>query len=221
MSRSFLQPCTLALHVAAVAAAQNVLLIVVDNLRPALGVYGDPVAVTPAMDALARNATVFANAVCQVAWCAPSRNSFLSGRRPAVTEAYNFLDSFREVGPDWVTLPGAFRNAGYYTTSLGKVFHPGLPLDGDAALSWSDDPYAPSKPACPNATMSCAAAPGTLDVDAASTDMLLSRLAARPPGQPFFAALGLQAPRLPCVNYVPRTRRVRLSGSTRGTGNQV
>ena len=177
----------------------NVLLIVVDNLRPALGSYGDQLAVTPAIDAFAINATIFANAICQVAWCAPSRNSFLSGRRPGVTEAYNFLDSFREVGPTWVTLPGAFRNAGYYTTSLGKVFHPGLPPDNDAVLSWSDEPFAPSKPGCPNDTMTCAATPETPDVDAASTDELISRLVARPTGKPFFAALGLQAPRLPWV----------------------
>ena len=81
----------------------NVLLIV-------LGSYGNQLAVTAAIDAFAIDATIFANAICQVAWCAPSRNSFLSGRRPAVTETYNFLDSFREVGPNWVTLPG---NAGY------------------------------------------------------------------------------------------------------------
>lgn len=189
----------LAATASAAPALNNVLFIIVDNLRPALGAYGDPLAVTPEMDELALNSTLFANVNTQFAWCAPSRNSFLSGRRPAITESYNFLDSFREVGPNWTSLPGAFRAAGFYTTSLGKVFHPGLPPDNDAAQSWSDTPFAPSKPDCPGWTMACAATPGTFDVDEESTNELLARLAARPAGRPFFAALGLQAPRLPWV----------------------
>ena len=53
--------------------AKSILFIVVDDLRPALrGAYGAPT-VTPNLDALARNATVFHNAYCQYAYCAPSR----------------------------------------------------------------------------------------------------------------------------------------------------
>jgi iduronate 2-sulfatase len=186
----------------AAAAPPNVLLIILDNLSPRLGAYGHPTVLTPSMDALAASGTLFTTALTQFPWCAPSRNSFLSGRRPQVTRALNFLDSFREgAGADWVTLPGAFRAAGYYTTSCGKVFHPSLPPDGDAALSWSDAPYAPPKPGCPGGAMACALPPGALDVDAAATTQLLARLAAARSAsgaqQPFFAALGLQAPRLP------------------------
>ena len=173
----------------------------VDNLRPALGAYGDAAAVTPEMDALAAapTATLFADAQCQVAWCAPSRNSFLSGRRPAETRALNFLDSFREAGPAWTTLPGYFLQHGFYTTSVGKVFHPNLPADGDFPLSWSDAPFAPEKRPCPGGTMFCALAPGGADADAAAADEALARLAGRPRDRPFFLALGLQAPRLPWV----------------------
>ena len=186
----------------AAAAPPNVLLIILDNLSPRLGAYGHPTVLTPSMDALAASGTLFTTALTQFPWCAPSRNSFLSGRRPQVTRALNFLDSFREgAGADWVTLPGAFRAAGYYTTSCGKVFHPSLPPDGDAALSWSDAPFAPPKPGCPGGAMACALPPGALDVDAAATTQLLARLAAARSAsgaqQPFFAALGLQAPRLP------------------------
>jgi len=148
------------------------------------------------MDALANASTVFANANCQIAWCAPSRNSFLSGRRPQVTQAYNFLDSFREVGPEWVTLPGYFRSAGFYTTSVGKVFHPDLPPNYDANLSWSDAPVLPSKATC-HGNMMCQLPPGAADADAEAAEALIARLAARPPAQPFFAALGFQGPRLP------------------------
>lgn len=179
-------------------AALNVLLVIVDNLRPALGAYGNDVVVTPSFDRLAGGGTVFANTHAQIAWCAPSRNSFLSGRRPQVTKAFNFVDSFREAGPAWTTLPGVFRGAGYYATSVGKVFHPNLPPNFDAALSWSDAPFCPDKVPCPNHTMTCELAASDTDVDEAATDELLARLAARPKGN-FFAAIGFQAPRLPWV----------------------
>ena len=44
----------------------NVLLVIVDDLRPALGCYGDSLAVTPNIDALASDATVFTRAYAQV-----------------------------------------------------------------------------------------------------------------------------------------------------------
>ncbi len=179
-------------------ALLNVLWLLVDNLGPRLGSYGEPTVQSPYLDALAATSTVFSNAHCQVAWCAPSRNSFLSGRRPQVTQAYNFLDSFREgAGANWTTLPGYFLSHGYYVTGSGKVFHPSLPAAGDFPWSWSDEVFAPSKAPCPNATMFCALPAGAADVDAAATDALLARLRARRGGRPFFAVLGLQAPRLP------------------------
>jgi hypothetical protein len=175
----------------------NVLLIIVDNLRPQLASYDSGAAtITPRLDAFAANATVFANANCQIAWCAPSRNSFLSGRRPAATRAWNFLDDFRGAGPDWTTLPGYFLHSGYYATATGKVFHPDLPRAFDYPASWSDAVDCPSKKPCPNGTMACALPAGDADVDAAAADALIARLAARPAGRPFFAALGLQGPRL-------------------------
>ena len=188
---------------AAAGPATNVLLVVVDNLRPAIGAYGDASVVTPTIDAFAAQSALFAGAHCQVAWCAPSRNSFLSGRRPQVTRALNFLDSFREApgAEQWVTLPGAFKASGFYTTGVGKVFHPNLPPAFDFPASWSDAPVCPTKEGCPGATMSCPLPPSRADADVAAIDELLARLgnssgAGRPP---FFAAIGFQSPRLPWV----------------------
>ena len=201
--RSFQFLLLLLLRVAAPAPSasfNNILLIVVDNFRPQFSSYGDSVVITPHLNAFAANgSTLFSNANCQVAWCAPSRNSFLSGRRPSVTRAWNFLDSFREAGPAWVTLPGYFLNAGFYATGTGKVFHPELPANFDYPLSWSDEVFCPEKRGCPNSTMACTLPAGDVDADAAATDELLSRLASRPAGTPFFAAIGFQGPRLPWV----------------------
>nr|XP_045621572.1 iduronate 2-sulfatase-like isoform X2 [Procambarus clarkii] len=67
----------------------NVLLIVVDDLRPILGCYGDTLALTPNIDSLARHGTVFTRAFAQQALCGPSRTSFLTSRRPDTTKLYD------------------------------------------------------------------------------------------------------------------------------------
>jgi hypothetical protein len=79
-------------------AAINVLFIVCDDLRTQLKTYGhaDYMA-TPHIDALAAESLVFERAYTNYPYCAPSRNSFMSGRMPSKTRAWNFLDHFREV----------------------------------------------------------------------------------------------------------------------------
>ena len=76
--------------------AKNVLYILVDDLRPSLSPYGQTQVHTPNIQKLADNATVFLRAYCQEAVCSPSRNSFLSGRRPDHTRAWNFINHFRQ-----------------------------------------------------------------------------------------------------------------------------
>ena len=95
----------------------NVMLIVVDNWRPEAGAYGVGDVLTPHIDKLASQGTLFSRAYCQVAWCSPSRNSFLSGRQPDVTQAWNFLTSFRDApgGERFITLPQYFKEHGYFT----------------------------------------------------------------------------------------------------------
>ncbi len=123
---------------------RNVLLIVVDDLRPQLNVpYGFSETITPSIDALAESASsvTFLNAYCQMAVCSPSRNSFMTGRRPDTTRVWNFIDSFRDktVGADWTTMPGYFKQNGYFTTGAGKLFHPGSPKNNDYPTSWTED----------------------------------------------------------------------------------
>ena len=61
----------------------NVLLILVDDLKPALGVYGDRTAITPNMDRLAERGVRFDLAYANQAVCAPSRINLMSGAQTA------------------------------------------------------------------------------------------------------------------------------------------
>ena len=101
----------------------NVLFIVIDDLRPTLRCYGDPIAVTPNMDRLARQGTLFESAYCQLAVCSPSRLSLMTGLRPDTIRVWDLGTHFRDAIPDVVTLPQYFKNHGYYTQSIGKIYH--------------------------------------------------------------------------------------------------
>ena len=99
------------------------LLILVDDLRPALGAYGDPTARTPRLDRLAAESVLFERAYVHQAICAPSRMHLLSGLRPETVRLDNLDTLFVERFPDHVTLPQHFRQNGYQTVSVGKVYH--------------------------------------------------------------------------------------------------
>jgi len=121
---------------AALPEDYNVLFIAVDDLRPLLGCYGDPVARTPNIDRLAADGALFIRAYCQEALCAPSRSSLMTGRRPDTIKVCNLEARFRDTMPDVVTLPQHFKQQGYHAVSIGKVYHAG---QNDQA-SWSE-PY--------------------------------------------------------------------------------
>ena len=128
----FFSSCNL-IHrpVSADEPVRNVLLIVSDDLKAsALGCYGNTVCQTPNIDSLARRGMVFDNAYCQGTWCAPSRQSFMFSR---------YQDN------QGVNLGEHFRNNGWYSARVGKIYHmrvPGDIIDGtdgqDVASSWTE-----------------------------------------------------------------------------------
>ena len=115
----------------------NVLFIAVDDLRPELGCYGVNEVHSPHIDELASEGVVFDRAYCQQSVCAPSRASVLTGCRPDTTGIYDLQTPVRSVMPDVVTLPEHFKNHGYTTRSIGKIYH----HRQDDPQGWSSEPH--------------------------------------------------------------------------------
>lgn len=97
---------------------RNVLYILVDDLRTALGCYGDPTAKTPAIDRLSASGVQFDRAYVNYPICGPSRASFLSGLRPQTRNDFGWT-----YPKNRVLLPAWFKQHGYFTAEFGKVFH--------------------------------------------------------------------------------------------------
>ena len=111
----------------------NVLFIAVDDLNDWLGcMQGYPGVKTPNMDRLAARGVLFQNAHCQAPLCGPSRASLMTGLRPSTTGIYGMIDddsirSNNKTTADITFLPGYFRQQGYRTMGIGKLFHQHAP----------------------------------------------------------------------------------------------
>lgn len=207
----------------------NVLFIASDDMRPQLGCYGDTVVKSPNLDALAKRGMVFHRSYVQQALCSPSRISMLSGRYPATTQIFEIGRTLRTTMPEITTLPQHFKNEGYHTRSLGKIYHVGI--DDDA--SWTIPAWHSKKPRTSEATKAAvakyvadakaegreipqkgkgsrnAAVPAFEAVDCADEDLLDGDTAseaikqlkehAEHPDRPFFLAVGFANPHVPWI----------------------
>ncbi|MEW4486560.1 sulfatase [Thalassoglobus sp. JC818] len=120
----------------------NVLMIAVDDLRPELACFGASHIHSPNIDRLAQSGVRFHRAYCQVAVCGASRASLMSGCRPETTQCWDYKTPLRAKMPEVLTLPQHFRNNGYETTFLGKVYH--SRTDDPQGWSLSADSIAPA-----------------------------------------------------------------------------
>ncbi|KAH8060223.1 sulfuric ester hydrolase [Aureococcus anophagefferens] len=171
-----------------------------------------------------RRQRVFDRAYCQLSVCAPSRNSFFTGRRPDSLRVYNFVDHFRSTSPEAVPLPEYFKNHGYVTLGAGKTYQPGKPPAYDVGRSWSAElPYLPLMKNLTRCSRKNAKSGRFLDVcpedfgEEAFMDRLTADYAveamrvARKVERPFFVVAGFYRPHLRW--HVPRAFYDRYSGT--------
>ena len=194
---------------------KNVLFLVADDLRVQLGSYEGsyfassvhPNMYTPNLDKLATKSMVLKRAYVQQAVCAPSRTSLLTGRRPDTTLVWDLASYWRNVSGNFTTIPQYFKNHGYTSIGMGKIFHPGAASGFDDPLSWSRSYWRPVRTAWETNGTSWIAVPDTelndhplVDEQVANhaVDTLRS-LAANSESVPWFMAVGFYKPHLPFV----------------------
>lgn len=215
-----------ALSVPALAAERmNVLFLMADDLNNAIGCYGHPITKTPNIDRLAARGVRFERAYCQFPLCGPSRNSMLTGLYPNTDGILANAQIFRQTIPQHVSLPQAFRQAGYFAVRIGKLYHYNVPKSigtngHDDPGSWEmelnpagcdrleEEPHIFSLvPGQFGGTLSWYASPKadqhhTDGLMAADAEWVLERCA-RQKDRPFFLAVGFFRPHTPYVSPKP------------------
>ena len=108
------------------AAIQNVLFLVSDDLKASvLGCYGDKFCRTPNIDKLAKQGMLFERAYCQGTVCGPSRQSFMFSRYK---------------GQKGSSMAQHFKENGWYSARVGKIYHMRVPGDIIAGTNGVDHP---------------------------------------------------------------------------------
>lgn len=199
-------------------APKNVLFIGVDDLATQLRCYGRPVQ-SPNLDRLAARGVKFEAAYCQFPWCGPSRASLMTGLAPDRTRVHDLTTHFRRALPNVVTLGQLFRENGYYSARVGKIFHASDPggegtdgLDDPMTWDWTFDPvgvdhlkeekfltdFTPGRGLGSAIAFYRSPAPEQEITDAIGAEEVI-RLLRRPRSEPFFIAFGLYRPHVPWV----------------------
>ncbi|MGI9471348.1 MAG: sulfatase [Rubripirellula sp.] len=201
------------------AERPNVLFLICDDLNCDIGCYDHPLVKTPNLDRLASRGVRFDQAYCQYPLCGPSRASFMTGLYSDQTLIHRNAIYIREHLPNVNTMSQMFRDAGYFATRIGKIYHYNVPKQigtggHDDPYSWDqtinprgrdkaeEDKIFSLKPGSFGATLSWLAADGT---DEEQTDGIAAIEAAEMlqqfanSKQNFFLAVGLFRPHTPFV----------------------
>jgi iduronate 2-sulfatase len=146
---SVILSCFNVAHAEAKPKQPNVLFITVDDMNTDLGSYAHPLVQSPNIDKLAKKGVLFTRAYSQSPGCTQSRSSFMTGLYPDQTGVIahashtRLTAHFRDTIPKVTTLPQMFKQQGYFSGRIGKIYHQGVPgqigTDGaDDQLSWHE-----------------------------------------------------------------------------------
>ncbi|WP_242205920.1 sulfatase [Aestuariivivens insulae] len=118
----------------------NILFIISDDLTAtAVSAYENKACHTPNIDQLASEGTLYTKAYTQYPVCGPSRASFMSGYYPNATKTYGYVSGRKNIGPNRKTWTQLFKDNGYYTARVSKIFHMGVPIDIETGSNGQDD----------------------------------------------------------------------------------
>ncbi|WP_318249037.1 sulfatase [Paraglaciecola chathamensis] len=132
----------------------NVLMLAIDDLNSWPGaINGQPTTRTPNIDRLAQRATTFTNAHASAPLCGPSRASIMTGLLPSTTGIYGHvkdddIKSANVKAAQSIFLSEYFKQHGYYTAAVGKIFHYNVPkgsFDVYGGRKKGFGPYAPTR----------------------------------------------------------------------------
>jgi len=118
----------------------NVLFIIADDLTAtAVSSYENKMSHTPNIDNLAAEGTKYTRAYTQYPVCGPSRASLMFGYYPNATTTYGYVSGRENVGPSRKSLTQLFKDNGYYTARVSKIYHMGVPIDIETGSNGQDD----------------------------------------------------------------------------------
>jgi len=118
----------------------NVLFIISDDLTTtAVSSYENKVCQTPNIDKLAAEGILYTRAYCQYPVCGPSRASFMSGYYPNATTTFGYVSGRKNIGPERRTWSQLFKDNGYHTARVSKIYHMGVPIDIELGSNGKDD----------------------------------------------------------------------------------
>lgn len=119
----------------------NVLFIISDDLTTtALSCYENTASHTPHIDRLAAEGVRFTRGYSQFPVCGPSRASLMFGYYPHATETFGYVSGRENVGPNRKSWSQLFKDNGYYTARVSKIYHMGIPGDIEKGSDGTDDP---------------------------------------------------------------------------------
>jgi arylsulfatase A-like enzyme len=114
-------------------ARPNILWLVSEDNNPFAGAYGDRLARTPAIDALAAKGVLYRNVYSNAPVCAPSRFGILTGIYPESCAPANQMRANAKLPDGFRTYPELMRQAGYFCTNAAKTDYN---CDIDPAAIW-------------------------------------------------------------------------------------
>ena len=118
----------------------NVLFIISDDLTAtAVSSYENKACKTPNIDKLAAEGIRYTKAYTQYPVCGPSRASLMSGYYPSATGTYGYVSGRENIGPDRKTFSQVFKENGYYTARVSKIYHMAVPKDIENGSDGQDD----------------------------------------------------------------------------------